>query len=137
MCRGAGYWLARSHIADDLISQTRIKGKISIQSLSEHSDEGEAWYIVDAAMELLMRESVLRTEKRLFLQHANRVTSDELPTRESRRWFMHFFTRSLNGLAVTGGRRDTTVQGNFRFSLIEAPNVKHPDMSRINPSGIL
>ena len=74
-----------------------------------------------------MREGVLRTEKRLFVQQADRVTCDELPTRESRRWFMHFFTRSPNGLAVTGGRRDKTVQGNFRFSLIEAQNAKHPN----------
>lgn len=98
-----------------------------MQSLSEYSGERQAWYKSDAAKELLMREGVLCTEKRLFVQQADRATCDELPTRESRRWFMHFFTRSPKGLAVTGGRRDTTVQGNFCFSLIEAQNAKHPD----------
>ncbi len=125
-CRGS-YWLERSLIADDLINQTRIERKISIQSLSEHSDDREAWYKSDEAKKLLMREGVLRTEKRLFIQQAERVTCDDLPTRESRRWFMHFFTRSPNGLGVIGGRRDTTVQGNFRKCLIEAQNAKHPN----------
>lgn len=74
-----------------------------------------------------MREGILLTEKRLFVQQADRLTCNQLPTKESRRWFMHFFTRSPNGLAVTGGRRDTSVQGNFRLNLIKAQNAKHPN----------
>ena len=96
-----------------------------MQSLSEYSGEREAWYKSDGAKEFLMREGVLRTEKRLFVQQANRVTCDELPTKESRSWFMHFFTRLPNGLAVTGGRRDASVQGNFRLSLTESQNATH------------
>ncbi len=55
------------------------------------------------------------------------MTSDEPSTRESRRWFMHIFTRCPNGLGVVGGRRDTTVQGNFRKELIIAQKAKHPN----------
>lgn len=123
------YWLARSLIADDMIAKTRLERKISIQSLSEDSGERETWYKSEAAKDLLKREGVLHTDKRLFVKQAERLTCEKVPTKESRRWFMHFFTRSPNGLAVTGGRRDTSVQGNFLESLIKAQNAKHPNFA--------
>ncbi len=42
---------------------------------------------------------------------------------------MHFFTRSPSGLVVIGDRRDTSVQVNFRESLIKAQNSKYPNFA--------
>ncbi len=102
-----------------------------MRTLSRDSGENvETWYKSEPAKELLKREGVLHTDKRLFLKQAERLRYDPLPTKESRRWFMHCFTRSPNGLAVTRGRRDTSIQGNFRTSLIKAQNAKHPNFSQ-------
>lgn len=128
LCRFS-YLLARSLIADDMIAKTHLERKISIQSLSEDSGERETWYKSEAAKDLLKREGVLHTDKRLFIKQAKRLTCKKVPTKESRRWFMHFFARSPNGLAVTGGRRDTSLRGNFRESLIKAQNAKHPNFA--------
>lgn len=40
---------------------------------------------------------------------------------------MQIFTRCPNGLGVVGGRRDTTVQGNFRKELVIAQKAEHPN----------
>lgn len=131
-CR-CSYWLAQSLIANNLIAKTRLERKISMQSFSEDSGERETCYKSEAAKDLLMREGVLHTEKRLFVKQAERLTCEKLPSKESRTWFMHFFTRSPNELAVTEGRRDTSVQGNFRESLLEAQNAKHQNFAEERP----
>lgn len=54
------------------------------------------------------------------------MTSDSPSTIEARRCFLDVFTRCPNGLGVVGGRRDTTVQGNFRKELTIAQKAEHP-----------
>lgn len=120
--------MAHSKVVGKQIAKTQLERKISIQSLAESSDEqARAWYKTEAAIDSINRESALHTQKRLLLKQAERVTSDNPSTKESRRWFMHIFTRCPNGLGVVGGRSDTTVQENFRKELIIAQKAEHPN----------
>lgn len=63
--------MARSLIADDLITKPRIERKISIQPLSEYSGEREAWYKSDAAKELLTKRGSSAHREKAFCS-ANR-----------------------------------------------------------------
>ena len=94
--------------------------RIGMLVLSSFALERETWYKSEAAKDLLKRNGVL---------HIERLRCEKLPTKESRGWFMHFFTRSSNELAVTGGRRDTSMHGNFRESFLKAQNAKNPNFA--------
>lgn len=108
-------------MVSEQIAKTRLERKISIQSLPENSaEQAKACYKTEAAIDSIKREGALHTQKRLLLKQAELVTSDKLSTKESRRWFMHTFTRCPHGLGVVGGRHDTTVRGNFRKELVIA-----------------
>lgn len=110
-----------------MIVKTQLERKISLQRLQESGERVEPWFESEAAKELLKVERVLQTDNRLFMKQAERLKYDPLPTKESRRSFMQWFTRSPNGLGVAGGRRDTSMQGNFRKSLVKAQDANHPE----------
>lgn len=123
----SSYWLAHSEVVGKQIARTQVERKISIQSLADSSSEQmKAWYKTEAAIDSNKKESALHTQKRLLIKQAERVTSDRQSTIESRRCFMHILTRCPNGLGVVGGRRDTTVQGNFRKELTIPQKAEHP-----------
>ena len=73
----SSYWLAHSEIVNKRIARTQLERKISIQCLAESSvEQGRARYKTEAAIDSIKKESALRTQKRLLLKRAERVTSD-------------------------------------------------------------
>ncbi|MCJ1348914.1 hypothetical protein MMC31_007147 [Peltigera leucophlebia] len=109
-------------------SKEKLTRNSSSDAECEDSGERKTWYKIRSSQGL-DKEGRSSTYREIFAKQAERLTYEKFPTKESRRWFMHFFTRSPNGLAVTGGRRDTSVQGNFRESLIKVQNAKHPNFA--------
>lgn len=129
------YWFQRIAIARQLQHRNEINRKISLREFQSKtgSDEQE-WLKTSKAKEFIeeMRSQML--DEKLCRKQAHRLQLE--PGKEDktfRRVFMKFFTTSKRGLGIMGtgaGKRESSVQGNFRAALLEVSRSRHPDPAR-------
>lgn len=124
------YWVRRTNIAEKELEHARLQKRISVRDFMKIGGGREQeWVKTAEARKLFEQEKLYLSEQKIYSRQAQELKI--LPGQKQknmRRAFMQLFTTSSSGLGVsTGmGRRDTSVQSNFRKALIEASNAAHP-----------
>lgn len=124
------YWVRRTNIAEKEVEHARLQKRISVRDFMKTGGGSEQeWVKTQEARKLFEQEKSYVSEQRIYSRQAQELKI--LPGQKQknmRRAFMQLFKTSPSGLGVsTGmGRRDTSVQPNFRKALIEASNAAHP-----------
>ncbi|KAF2795828.1 hypothetical protein K505DRAFT_239106 [Melanomma pulvis-pyrius CBS 109.77] len=123
--KAAEYALNQKDEADAYYQVQLFKYTTETKGKKEEFDQ------IQEAEELIAQAKAHDIEHRLCLQQAQRLETGGDAEKSKRRTFMRLFTGSVLGLGIQQrtlglGRRDTTIQSNFRQDVIKEYGLKHP-----------
>lgn len=115
-----------------LQERTEIRRKISLRDFTGKGGDEAEWALTDAAKKLGDEMNAEASSGRMYQRQADRLADETGRSKHpDLRGFMRLFTTSQLGLGITSagaGKRDTRLQSDFRQSLIDSYQCRHPDI---------
>ena len=127
----AAYWTARRDIAEKEIQATLLTKQVSIASMKGRTEDNtKAFVESEFGQTLLLQEESLKLDSRVYQAQAEKMGCKEENLHLHRSFMQLFIAQTGLGIKNTRGKRDSSLQSEFRSELKRKMGHQHPTRNR-------